>query len=509
MLTLCSATALAYTLGGGVQTPHMPRCVAPLMEEPTLKCDVRKLPKSAIALDITVPKGVANDIHLKVVSSLAKETNMDGFRTGKVPPQAVIAKLGIQKVKEATVEQIIDVGMQQSGVGQRVQTVGDVRLPEELANVAKRYKVGEPLDFTVEVDVFPQLQLDEGIYKGLSVEVEEPEFNQDAYDAALRKLRKQHCDVIDQDEGVQAEDGDQLVVNMNGFLAAADGEKGEPLPALAGGEGVTVPLEPGKFMPGLVEGLMGTTKGETRDIKVTFPPRSSAPELAGKEAIFEVEVLNVQQRHLPEAGDAFADRVKDGMTWEELDGKLREGVQQDANEKFQQATHLELEKALVKALPEDFEVPETLVEQDAKQRFAMMLGDLKDRGTSDAEIKKLITPENYARYCKIARPQCLAGIKGNLAIKAVGEAQGLAVPQNEVDDEVMMMQAQSLQRGEKFKESEARPKVEAQLEKSMVLSWLEANGKVTVVDKKEFDPAEVLGASPEELAKQLAEEGLA
>jgi len=344
------------------------------------------------------------------------------------------------------------------------------------------------------------------VYKGLNVEVEEAEFNQEAYDAALTKLRKQHCDIIEQPAGVPCADGDQIIVNMVGFLANEDGGKGEPLPALAGGEGVTVPLEPGKFMPGLVEGLVGACKDETKDIQVTFPPRSSAPQLAGKTAIFEVEVLEVQQRHLPEVGDSFAQRVKDDMTWEELDAKLREGVQADADERLKQNTHLALEKALVTALPEDLEVPETMVEQDTKQRFAMMLADLKDRGTSEEELKKLITSENYERYTTIARPQCVAGIKGNLALKTVATAQGLSVAQGEVDDEVMTLQAQALQRKEKFRESEVRPKVEAQLEKTMVLNWLESHATISVVEKKEFDPSEVLGASPEELAAKLAAE---
>ena len=426
MLAVTSSLALAYALGGA-PAPH---CRAPsartdhvFMQE-NLKCDVRKLPKSAIALDITVPKAVADEIHLKTLQGLAKNAQMSGFRDGKVPPQAVIAKLGLQKVKEATVEQIVDVGMQQSGVGQKVQTVGEVRLPEELDNVAKRYTVGEELSFSVEVDIFPQLVMEEDIYKGLTVDVEKPEFNQDGYDAALKKLRKQHCDVIDQEAGVAAEDGDQVVVNMEGFLANADGTKGEPLPALAGGDGVTVPLEPGKFMPGLVEGLIGATKGEKREIKVSFPSRSSAPQvrarpiaccplkpiltppaptacvplppapliacwahprappppapkrvqLAGKEAVFEVDVLNVQQRMMPEIGDEFAQRVKPDMDWAELDSKLREGVQQDAEDRFKENAHMALEKALIQVVPETFELPETMVEDDAKQRFAMMLG---------------------------------------------------------------------------------------------------------------------------------------
>jgi hypothetical protein len=60
-----------------------------------------------------------------------------------------------------------------------------------------------------------------------------------------------------------------------------------------------------------------------------------------------------------------------------------------------------------------------------------------------------------------------------------------------------------VQRGEKFKESEARPKIEAQIERSMVLSWLEGYATVTLVDEKEFDPIEELGATPEELAATL------
>ena len=44
----------------------------------------------------------------------------------------------------------------------------------------------------------------------------------------------------------------------------------------------------------------------------------------------------MQQRMLPEANDAFAERVKSGMTWEELDAKLREGVNQQAEDAFKE-----------------------------------------------------------------------------------------------------------------------------------------------------------------------------
>jgi hypothetical protein len=49
--------------------------------------------------------------------------------------------------------------------------VGEARLPEEMENLAKRYKLGEELSFTIEVDVYPQVPTESMEYKGLAVEV--------------------------------------------------------------------------------------------------------------------------------------------------------------------------------------------------------------------------------------------------------------------------------------------------------------------------------------------------
>eukprot|EP00966_Prymnesium_polylepis_P275157 6357740-Prymnesium_polylepis.2 len=55
-------------------------------------------------------------------------------------------------------------------------------------------------------------------------------------------------------------------------------------------------------MHGLVEGLIGVKKGEVRSITVMFPERTSAPQLAGKEAIFEVWIECSRGRAVGERG---------------------------------------------------------------------------------------------------------------------------------------------------------------------------------------------------------------
>merc|ERR1719506_1374889 len=169
--------------------------------------------------------------------------------------------------------------------------------------------------------------------QGYEVNVDRAEFNQAGYDSALEKLRHRHADLVPVGAGVPAAEGNEILVDMEGFMENPDGTIGDPLPAVAGGAGVNVPLKPGQFMPGLVEGLIGACDGDEREVKVTFPPRSSVPQLANKEAIFKVMCKTVQRRELPEVpSEAFAEKVKSGMTWAELHGKLREGVEQDREE---------------------------------------------------------------------------------------------------------------------------------------------------------------------------------
>ena len=82
-------------------------------------CEVRKLPKSSVALDITVPADISNKVHQAVLTELGKNANVPGFRKGKAPPEALLNHVGTHKVKKATVEEVIDLGMKQSA--QQVQ----------------------------------------------------------------------------------------------------------------------------------------------------------------------------------------------------------------------------------------------------------------------------------------------------------------------------------------------------------------------------------------------------
>ncbi len=83
-----------------------------------------------------------------------------------------------------------------------------------------------------------------------------------------------------------AKQGDVLIIDFAGFL---NGEQ------FQGGTSTdyVLRLGSGQFIPGFEEQLVGATKGETREIKVTFPTDYQAPNLAGQETVFKVTIKDI------------------------------------------------------------------------------------------------------------------------------------------------------------------------------------------------------------------------
>jgi len=86
----------------------------------------------------------------------------------------------------------------------------------------------------------------------------------------------------------EAKTGDTVIIDFAGFLA--DGTQFD------GGTAKAFPLKlgSGQFVPGFEDQLIGAKKGEERDVKIRFPDQY-VPELAGKDVVFKVKVVDIQK----------------------------------------------------------------------------------------------------------------------------------------------------------------------------------------------------------------------
>ena len=89
------------------------------------------------------------------------------------------------------------------------------------------------------------------------------------------------------------------------YVGRIDGEE------FAGGKGEKVDIVLGSdtFIPGFEKQLIGAKSGDNVEVKVTFPEDYNAKDLAGKEAVFDVTVLEVKAPEKVEIDDELAKKV--------------------------------------------------------------------------------------------------------------------------------------------------------------------------------------------------------
>lgn len=472
---------------------------------------LERLPESAVKVIVTAPGSATKAAYDKACTELSKNISIPGFRKGsKIPPQvleqAMSGKGGRYALREQAINELVGELVEPALKEEHgLEPIGMPSLETPAAEMAKDFKPGEDLELHVKCDVWPDIDWKtvegkEKPYLGLKGTYKRKPFDQSKFDKALNDLKERYAELApidDPDHVLQM--GDACVVNMEGYMATDDGEKGEKLPDAASGDRVEVILGEGRYMTGLVEGLVGAKVGDVKTVTVTFPTALKDKTLAGKNAIFDVTVLEASTRTLPEVTDEFANQVRAGLTAESLKKELQKAVDSEDAKEFTPARNKALGAALAEVM--DVEVPDTLVTKQAKEKFAMMMTDMRNNGVSDEEIKNQISPENFLKYKKVVKDSIVKDFKVSMAVDEIGRMEGIEVPDYQVEEQMQGIREEASKSSEEYDEAEIRPRVEATLMREAVMEFLAEKSELEVeFEEDEFD---------EELMAKLAEESLA
>jgi FKBP-type peptidyl-prolyl cis-trans isomerase (trigger factor) len=212
--------------------------------------------------------------------------------------------------------------------------------------------------------------------------------------------------------------------------------------------------------------------------------------LAGKKAVFDVTIVEASKRTLPDLTDEFANKVRAGLTVENLKEELRKAVDNEDAKEFTPARNAVLASSLSAVL--DVEVPDSLVTNQAREKFALMMTDMRNNGVSDEEVKKQIQPENFLKYKKIVRADIVRDFKVSMATDEIARMENIEVPDYQVEEQMEAIRKDAAESNEQFDETLIRGKVEATLQRSAVMDFLAENGDLKVEytdDGEKFDEA--------------------
>ena len=375
-------------------------------------------------LKITAPAAEVNAGYKKAVQKIADQVNIPGFRKGKAPRAIIEMHYGKEAVKQEAFEIVANKAYSEALDQEKLIPVSDPKVEEST------FEEGKDMELTIKVTLKPEPEL--GEYKGLHVDKKEAEVTDEQVEAQIKDLMSRDAKMVVAEEGAVIEKGDFAIID---FAGTVDGEP------FSGGEGKGYPLEVGSnsFIPGFEDQLVGLSKGDSTDVEVTFPEEYFVKELAGKEAVFKVNIQDVKRKELPELNDEYVASKTDFKTVEELRANYKERMQKaaEANAKAEYEHEL-IDLAVANA---KFSVPEIMIEDKISQMVEEMKMSLESRKMS-LDMYMQYTGLDMAKIRENQRPVAEENVKTDLVLDAIAKAEDIQVDMADVDAEIAAISAQ-------------------------------------------------------------------
>lgn len=397
-----------------------------------MQVDVTKSDGLMRQLKVVVPAAELNQRFSARIDEVKDQVQIKGFRKGKVPVSHIKKVYGrslMVEVMQAAVEETSRKAMVDRNERPALQP--KIELPEDSAEIEKVIDGKADLAYGMTFEVLPKITVAD--FSNLKLERMVADVEDSAVDKAVGDLVNRSTSyetVADRAAG----DGDRITMD---FVGKIDGEAFEG----GTGEGVTLVVGQGGFIPGFEEGLKGAKAGDERAVTATFPAEYGAKHLAGKVAVFDVKVTDVAAPKKPEVDDEFAKTLGAPDL-----AKLREMVKAQLQAEHERVTRARLKRQLLDELEKshDFALPPSLVDSEFESVWNEVTAGMKSQEkTFESEGK---TEESAkAEYRRIAERRVRLG----LIIGEVGEANKIQVTQDEMRM-ALMEQARRFPGQEKF-----------------------------------------------------------
>lgn len=459
-----------------------------------VKATVEPLEGNKVRLRVTIEQ---EEIERKLddaVQRIAREVRFDGFRPGRVPRKIVEAKLGKAAIRREALRDAVADFYERAVTEQSV----DVIAPPQI-EITEGEEEG-PVLFDAVVEVRPKVSV--AGYDSLRVTVPSPTVTDDEVDSQIDRIRQRFASFQAVDR--PARKGDHVLVNIT---AEADGRRLENLSA----DEYLHEISDDGAIPELDARLTGARPGEVLEFDAELPSgmdrqrgEEDADDASGPRTAkvhFRVLVKEVQEKVLPDLDDSWVSDVSEFATVDELREDVRRRLEAVKAANALQATRRNAAEA-VAALVTD-ELPQTLVEQVMHEQLHELADRLGSRGVRlDQYLAATGTSPEQLR--DQLRSTAESAVRLDLALRAVAEAEGITVDEEELRQAVVSAaEAAGEHPDEVLERLRAAGRLEAiriDLLKRRALDWVVEHAEVVDENGEAVDRARL-----EEIVESLAD----
>jgi trigger factor len=369
-----------------------------------------------VRLSVEIDEGEIDKALDEVMSRLARDLRVPGFRPGKVPRRVIEARMGGATALrgEALREALPDFyarAVSDTEVDPIDQPEIDITAGDESG----------PVSFDAVVLVRPTVSIPG--YQGLVVTLPGLEVTDEEIAAQIDRLRATSGELVEVSR--PARDGDQVTVDIHGTRGGGAGADDSDLDA----EDFLYEVGSGGVVPELDDQLRGAKAGDIFAFDSTL-------DALGQTVSFRVLVKDVKELVLPDVTDEWASEASEFDTVEELRDDIAERLRQRHIVQAQMALRQKTAEALVELVTED--IPEQLVLVELRERIHDLNHRLDSQGMSLGQFLGA-TGRDEQEFLDELRGGALQSVKVDLALRALVEAEGIEVTDDELDEELAAM----------------------------------------------------------------------
>ncbi|MDK8476178.1 MULTISPECIES: trigger factor [unclassified Corynebacterium] len=378
-----------------------------------MKTTVDKLSDTRVKLTVNVPFAELDQEIDQAYAAIAQQVSIPGFRKGKAPRQLIDARFGRGPILEQVVNDMLPSRYEQAVQSEDLKVIGQPDV--DISKIEDK----DFVEFTAEVDVRPEFEVPD--FSEISVTVPAIKAGEEDVDKALEDLAERFGELKDTKRKMKT--GDYAIIDIT---AEVDGEKIED----ASTEGLSYSIGDDNLIKGLDTALRGMKTGEDNEFTSTI----QSGEHKDEEATFKVHVQQTKERKLPDMDDEFAQMASEYDTLEELREATKTEVEE--SKKAEQAGQIRDEVLKAALADVDFELPQSVVDEQAHAQLHQILGQLAH---DEKALAQLLEAQGTSReeFDKQTREQAEESVRTQIFLDAVAEKEEPEVSQQELSDHIL------------------------------------------------------------------------
>ena len=367
-----------------------------------------------ITLNIAMDSADEEPFLTRSYRRLAGRVRIPGFRPGKAPRSVVESHLGRLTLVQEALEFMIPESLDQVLRDHEIRAFAEPQL--EVLDL-------EPVSFKAVVPLEPEVDL--GEFRSIRLSQVPVEIGQEDIDRVLESLQFESAPWEPVERPVAF--GDLVTINVKGSIAGEDAIDDE-------GVDFIPQMDNELPLPGFSVYLEGMTEGQDKEFTLPVPDDYPQESYAGKECRFQVEVVSVKEKLLPELDDEFAKGVRDGFESMEA---LTEHIRQRLQEEGETTAQRELERNALE------EVKKLTTIQASELIYQREMDSIREDHERTLRNQRL-DMETYLRFVgqtadefqEQLRPQAEDRLTTALVMRKLAEQESLEVEASEIDAEI-------------------------------------------------------------------------